>query len=182
MLRFLSTFTLAVCVGWWWFQPASVAAVDATGALSYPGYSVQPLERFELTGRVLSKQRYSHDREAELSPVDLAMGWGPMADPEVLAAFEISQRNRWYFWRTDNMPIPRRDIESHSANIHIIPASQQVADALDRVSEDEQLQLSGHLVEVRGDDGWRWRSSLSRTDTGDGSCEVLLLESIRPAS
>ena len=29
------------------------------------------------------------------------------------------------------------------------------------------------LVEVRGADGWTWRSSLSREDSGNGGCEVV---------
>jgi len=40
------------------------------------------------------------------------------------------------------------------------------------------IRVTGRLVDILGDDGWRWRSSRSRTDTGNGSCELLLLEHI----
>ena len=29
------------------------------------------------------------------------------------------------------------------------------------------------LVAAQGDDGWQWRSSLSREDSGDGACELI---------
>jgi hypothetical protein len=51
-----------------------------------------------------------------------------------------------------------------------------VDSALKSVSADDVVSLWGYLVEVRGDDGWKWRSSLSRHDTGGGSCEVVWVE------
>jgi hypothetical protein len=33
-------------------------------------------------------------------------------------------------------------------------------------------------VDISAEDGWRWRSSRSRTDTGNGACELILLERI----
>jgi hypothetical protein len=38
------------------------------------------------------------------------------------------------------------------------------------------VHLEGDLVRADGKDGWHWVSSLSRTDTGDGSCEVVWVE------
>jgi len=35
------------------------------------------------------------------------------------------------------------------------------------------------LVEVKAQDGWTWRSSLSREDTGNGACELMLVEEVR---
>ena len=45
-------------------------------AFSFKSYSITPLADFEITAKVLSKKRYKHGRESELSPVDLALGWG----------------------------------------------------------------------------------------------------------
>jgi hypothetical protein len=36
----------------------------------------------------------------------------------------------------------------------------------------------GYLVEVRGRDGFRWRSSLTREDTGNGACELVWVEKL----
>jgi hypothetical protein len=35
------------------------------------------------------------------------------------------------------------------------------------------------LVEADGRDGWKWRSSLTRDDTGDGACELMWVEWMR---
>jgi hypothetical protein len=40
------------------------------------------------------------------------------------------------------------------------------------------VSLSGYLVEINGANNWRWRSSLSRTDTGQGACEVFYVEAV----
>jgi hypothetical protein len=170
-----------VCIataGWWWWQHSGgvSATVTSEGGLAYPGYTIAPLEDFQIEARVLSRKEYRQDREAQLAPTDLALGWGPMAEDAVLADIDISQRNRWYFWRANELPIPAREISNHSANVHVIPASAAAAEALARVDVDDRIRLAGKLVEVRAEDGWRWRSSLSRTDTGGGSCELLWLE------
>jgi hypothetical protein len=60
-----------------------------------------------------------------------------------------------------------------SANMHIIPADGRVADALDAVREGDRVRIDGWLVNVEAGDGWRWRSSLSREDSGGGACEVV---------
>jgi hypothetical protein len=148
------------------------------GGLAYPGYEIAPLEDFSIEARVLSRRDYRHDREAELAPTDLALGWGPMADDAVLREIEISQGNRWYYWRAAELPIPQREISGHSANVHVIAGTRAAADALASIDADDRVRLEGKLVEVRAQDGWRWRSSLSRTDTGAGSCELLWLERI----
>jgi hypothetical protein len=173
---------ILLALGAAWVAWQHSGGVDATltdaGAFDYPGYRITPLEEFTLEARVLSRKDYRHDREAQLAPTDLALGWGPMATDAVLAEIDVSQGNRWYFWRASRLPIPERDINRHSANVHVIAASPEAAAILARVRRDDRVRLAGKLVEVRSDDGWRWRSSLSRTDTGAGSCELLWLEGL----
>jgi len=121
------------------------------------------------------------DRAAELSPVDFALGWGPMSYSKVLEAFSIQQRDRWYFWSAKRMPISAAAVISHSANMHMIPADPLVEKRLLAVKPGQILDLRGMLVQADGADGWHWVSSLSRTDTGDGSCEVVWVESVSAA-
>ena len=40
------------------------------------------------------------------------------------------------------------------------------------------IHLSGELVEATGPDIGTWRSSLSRTDDGNGACELVLVEEL----
>ena len=144
----------------------------------FKGYTLTPLARFELKAKVLSKENYTLGRESELSPSDLALGWGRMSDEDVVKKISISQSGRWYRWSTDSFPIPRREIETSSANMHIIPKDEMVESALGRIREGSIVSIRGNLVKVNAKDGWRWVSSLSRTDTGSGACEIIFAESI----
>jgi hypothetical protein len=147
--------------------------------LSKTGYRVTALQRFSLEARVLGTERYWFDRGAELAPVDLALGWGPMSDSAVLDQISISQSNRFHFWRVAQFPIPRHDIEVNSANMHMIPADSEVERTLKGLRVGEVVRVSGYLVEAVGDDGWRWRSSLTRADTGNGACELVWVEDLQ---
>ncbi|MGY6629453.1 MAG: hypothetical protein ACXIUL_00460 [Wenzhouxiangella sp.] len=130
---------------------------------------------FQLEARVLGRKNYRRDAGARLAPIDLALGWGAMARPEIIEQFNIRQRRRFYFWRADEYPIPRQEIIASSANMHLIPASPEVLDALKRVRQGDVVRLRGYLVNVDRNDGWRWRTSMVRTDSGDGACELFLV-------
>jgi hypothetical protein len=136
------------------------------------------LAEYRIRGRILSTEPYWFGRESELSPVDFAMGWGPMSDQSVLDDIKISQGRRWYYWKAKVLPLPRELLVASSANVHIIPANDEIADQLDLVQAGSIVQLQGYLVAVQTGEGWRWRSSLSRTDTGNGACEILWVEQI----
>ena len=141
-------------------------------------YTLRSLADFKIEARVLSKEGYSLDRESDLSPYDLALGWGPMSDQAVIDQMDIWQRNRWYYWETRKYPIPRLEIQKNSANMHIIPANDEIEDKLDKIVKGNIIEIEGSLVEVDADDGWHWKSSLSREDTGGGACEVVWAEKI----
>lgn len=144
----------------------------------FKGYRITPLASFEIEARVLSRERYHFGREAELSPIDLALGWGPMSAQEVLDQLKISQSHRYYRWQTSRLPLPPQVIATHSANMHIIPAADPIEDELMKIRKGHIVRLGGYLVQATAADGWRWRSSLSRKDTGDGACEVILVDRI----
>ena len=150
--------------------PASLLAIALDGA------TLQPLASFSIEARVLGREDYRLGREAAFSPTDLALGWGRMDEDAVLAALDISQASRWYRYRWQGAPpIPANEITRSSANMHMIPASDEVAAALNRIKRDDRVRIDGWLVQVDADDGWRWRSSLTRDDSGGGACELVYL-------
>lgn len=159
-------------------EPRQTDASEAR-AFEHNGYRIQPLADFVIKARVLGREDYSFDREAELAPMDLALGWGPMSDEAVLDRIDISQSGRWYRWHARQLPIARRDIERHSANMHLIPADGSVEDTLGDIRAGSLVELRGFLVEARADDGWHWRSSLTRDDTGARACELVFVERAR---
>lgn len=151
------------------------------GAVSFQkhGFRLRPLAAFELEARVLRTERYWGFGADRLSPVDVAMGWGRMSDEAVLDELEIDQYGRFYFWRYEGSPpIPRREIETSSANMHLIPATDEIESSLKKLRTGHIVKLRGYLVEARGDDGFVWRSSLSRADTGNHACELIWVEEV----
>lgn len=185
---------LAVWAGWWWWGSRPVARAagviapndpvqidfDTTQpSIVFKNATLHPLASFSLTARVLSREDYHFDAEAGLSPTDLALGWGRMSNTAVLRDFDISQGGRFYYWQVKSFPIPRREIETHSANMHMIPANALVAHELKRVRAGDIVTLDGLLVEADKPDGWRWHSSMTRTDTGAGACEVVYVQSLQ---
>lgn len=138
-------------------------------------FHVQPLAGFSLEARVLGRQDYRFERGAALAPTDLALGWGRMTDPAVYEPLEITQSGRWYRyrWDSDGPPIPLDEIVSSSANMHMVPANDTVARALANVRAGQMVRVQGWLIDVRDDEGWRWTSSLTRDDSGDGACELV---------
>ncbi len=138
------------------------------------GYQVNALADYRLHARVLGVTRYRYDAGAAIAPVDLALGWGAMSDWSVYGQLDIAQRGRYYLyhWGAQGPPIPAGEIITHSANNHIIPADEEVSRALGQVRLHDLIWMEGQLVEVHGPGGFRWRSSLTRTDTGGGACEL----------
>jgi hypothetical protein len=192
VIRWLAIVLIALGAWQWWgdreiqHAPGIVVAAapdqheiaSDTPRFQKNGYALTALARFTLTARVLGVERYYLDRGSDLVPVDLALGWGPMSDSRILSGISISQSARFYFWHVKEFPIPRRDIEIHSANMHLIPATPTVDKEIRRAHVGSIVRLSGYLVEARASDGWRWKSSLTREDTGAGACELIWVEQI----
>jgi hypothetical protein len=154
-------------------------AVGDLNRVSMDEYELTPRAVFEIRARVLSRKNYSWGSEADLSPVDLALGWGPMSDQAVLDRIEISQSSRWYFTRYDLPgPISDQEIIQNSGNMHMVPARKGISKKLEGVRVGDIVSLRGKLVDVDHPSGWYWRTSLRRDDTGGGSCEILYLEEV----
>ena len=185
--------------GWTWFWDRPLHPPDGVLAADDPrqtdvvhGEKVQ-VGRWTLTvradylitARVLSRESYHFDRLSDLIPEDLALGWGPMSDNRVLRKIDVSQSNRFYYWRAPaDSPISKDSIITHSANTHVIPRNSMIARQLSRLRPGQVVTLSGELVDVVRDDGVWIKTSLVRNDTGAGACEVLLVDEVTmpPAS
>ena len=142
-------------------------------------YQLTRRARFEIRARVLSKEPYHFRRDADLAPFDLALGWGVMSDQAVLDRIDISQGSRWYYTRYEfPPPVSDQQIISSSSNMHMIPANRSIERTLKKLREGDIILLHGYLVDADHDSGWYWRTSMSRTDTGGGACEIVYVESL----
>lgn len=163
--------------------PNEPLQVDADGApaIVLGRWTLTPRARYDITARILSRADYRFDPISDLAPLDLALGWGPLSDNRVLQAFKVSQGARFYSWRpvTESLPIELGEVTRSSANTHVIPADPAVAAKLDRLRLGGQVvHLLGLLVDGTRDDGMTIRTSLTRTDSGAGACEFLLVQQV----
>ncbi len=161
--------------------PAEPSQRDIAPAAPLPHgrWMLTPRASYDVTARILSREDYRFDAMADLVPEDLALGWGPMSDNLVLAHFDISQGVRFYSWQPRGpLPIARETVISHSANTHVIPADRAAAAQLARLRVGQVVHLTGVLVDAKRDDGAFIHTSLTRTDSGPGACEVLLVQSV----
>jgi len=147
-------------------------------SFSFKGQQITLLAEFDIEAKVLSREDYSYDEASALSPVDFALGWGKMSDDKVLEHLDISQSRRWYHWRADELPIPRREIQQSSANMHMVPATHKIESILDDVDEGDIVHIRGYLMRSDTTEGRYWVSSLTRDDTGGGACEIIFVQNI----
>jgi hypothetical protein len=143
------------------------------------GARLLPRARFQVEARVLGRERYYLDSLADLSPVDLALGWGPMSDEVVLDQLDISQGERFVFAiPRGRLPITRTLFQLTFSNFHVIPANAAIERELKSLRRGQVVQLQGLLVDVFLPSGEHWKSSLARTDYGAGACEIVFATSL----
>lgn len=148
--------------------------------LEKEGYTwkMSPRARYLITARVLHSQSYD-DWQALFAPVDVALGWGKVIDPSVDEEIEWRQEGRWYYYRRlDDDALPKNYIREHSANVHVVPATENIAAALLQLKTDDVVVMEGLLVDVEASTAGQiqqFRTSLTRLDEGDSSCEFFTL-------
>jgi len=156
--------------------------IERAEHFNFKHYQITPLARFVVKAKVLSKSNYRLGRESDLSPIDLALGWQKMSDESVLNKIVITQSNRWYHWHVQDFPISRNEIETQSANMHLIPSTNAVESMIEQVKQGEIIEMRGYLVRVDAKDGWHWQSSLTRNDIGAHACELVFVDSFNISS
>ena len=142
---------------------------------------------YDIEALVLHTKNYPEtDIGGKLAPKDLALGWGTVAAYNKAINFHWSQSNRWYYWSCDTysemepVSLPGMDaatsVSIQSANTHVIAADSSVKSVINRIRRGDHVHLKGYLVNITGlasgGKTFSWNSSISRTDSGNGACEV----------
>jgi hypothetical protein len=160
-------------------EPEQTNLAESVAPIEHGKFHLKPLAHFALDARVLHRKIYRWDRQSALAPVDLAVGWGPMSDQAVIDRLNITQSMRFFWYEYHQPPpIPKEEIVCHGTNLHIIPATAAIAAQCKSLRIGSLIHLGGELVEATGPDIGTWRSSLSRTDSGNGACELVLVEEL----
>lgn len=130
---------------------------------------------YSVTAKVISAERYYLDRHSNVSTMDVVIGWYNLSNEKILNQIEFSQSDRQYQWHAPTQVLTDKEIQTTSSNLHLIPANDEIAQQLKQLKIGHIIYLSGTLVDVHNPSGWSWKTSLTRTDTGKKSSEILYL-------
>lgn len=142
------------------------------------GLMLKPRALYIVRARVLSRETYSFDKLAELSPIDLALGWEKMSDPEIYNSINIWQNQRWYYYNLQKSNLLLDEVRNYSSNNHIIPANKNVERVMLSVKKGDIIKLKGMLVDLVFPNNVNFTTSLIRDDSGAGSCEIIYVTAV----
>ena len=145
---------------------------------------ISPVASYKIAGQVVSKRHYDNNFYAKLSPVDLALAWGPITTSKYFSEIDFYHSYRYYnFSYKSNVPLNLDDISRNSSNTHLIPANKKIDLVLKSIGLQEVIELEGYLVNVDAgspkDGYFSLTSSLTREDKGEGACEVMYVTKVR---
>lgn len=140
-----------------------------------PYYKIKPLAVYHIAGHVLGARSYEGEPSpnSQHSPVDFGLAWGKAATPGIYNLLNCSQDHRFLNYAPNGLD--ESDYKTFTANVHIVPETDELKEELMKVVIGDKVRLGGYLVKITSEDGWTWKSSTVRWDTGDGACEVLLV-------
>jgi len=167
--------------------PAEIAdpvqiLTDQPEVINYQGrdgsVSLVLLASYDIQAAVKSIHRYTSDYSTQVSTMDLVLAWGKLNQPAIDSQISYRQSNRWYYFQFNpECPVDSSYIQNHSANVHLIPADDNIRRQLNSLRKNDTVQMKGYLVAVNFAPG-EWRSSLSRQDSGGGACEIFYVTEI----
>ncbi len=135
------------------------------------------LADYAVEGVIKSKLKYS-DYPSRVAQYDVAIAWGNLNEKEIDKHIRYSQSGRWYYYNFDrDVSVSLSYIAEHSANVHLISKDQLVLKKIENLNKNDHIKLKGYLVNVKFDNGI-WSSSLTRTDTGNGACEIMYVTDV----
>ncbi len=145
-------------------------------------FTIVPVATYKISALVICMKYYRADEVDELTPVDLCVVWGQMAIPENIHYFTCTQRDRGCYLAAEESPLNDAYVDTHFTNIHVIPADDTILKTIKTLTVNQVVYLEGFLVNVYCRGASIWETSLTRRDTGDNSCEVLYVTTVKVGS
>ncbi|MBR6044174.1 MAG: hypothetical protein IKP47_00920 [Ruminococcus sp.] len=147
-------------------------------------------QKYEIEGLAVHTRRYFgfFSMADAISPMDVGLAWGKVAENNKSIDFgwdhndrqlviEPSQKDGYKIALIGGVDY----VTSHCSNNHLIPADFGVSHDIKKIRRGDHVRLKGYLVSVSGSrfgQEYAWDSSLSRTDTGNGACEVMYVTEV----
>ncbi len=148
--------------------------------------NINYLYEYDLKGKVVATYHYLPTKTAnKLSPVDMGIAWGYILNDENFDSIKWNETgSRYLTWYTKNTKWLNEigSIEGLYSNNHLIPSDKKIRKQIKKIKTGDYVELKGYLVNVywqtsAGD--YYWESSTTRTDTGDGACEVFYVTEVK---
>ena len=144
---------------------------------------------YKIKALAVSTKNYSGTSIPDLlAKKDVALAWGSVAENNEKVDFNWSQDGRWYKWMvTDGSQLSaaglsESDVNRHSANNHLIPADGEIKKEISKIRKGDIVEITGYLVSLKATkpegETYDWNSSLTRTDTGNGACELIYVTGV----
>lgn len=142
---------------------------------------------YSISAKVESAKAYD-DSISSAIPYDLLLSWGQMATSDVDSKLTWEQGNRQgsvsgALGGSNGANVSTSYVINHVSNNHLIPANDRIREALSTIRPGDLIKIDGRLVDVRlhTDDSrvLSVSSSKTRTDQGDGACEVIFVEHLK---
>ena len=142
-------------------------------------YSIVPIYEYEISGLVVSRNNTTgfgdiyHD-ENSFDTIDVCIIWGSNIQNTAFTIMEF-----WNVSWTCNWRYPRKIQFNHSeiSNNHLVTDSNIIRKNINNIKVGDQIRIKGKLVNYQqSDSNFIRKSSTTRTDTGNGACEVIFVE------
>ncbi|MCI5066118.1 hypothetical protein MRY87_10375 [bacterium] len=146
-------------------------------------YRVEPVRDYEIAGLVVSHNNISSITDAYHTSTsvdfrDLCVVWGQNAKKDLLDQMHFWSEP-WTCWtKPKTMDAQHRFFPDELSNNHLLSDDAEVRRTIEGARVGDQIRLRGYLINygIAGSGQIARRSSLVRTDTGNGACETIFVE------
>jgi hypothetical protein len=170
-------------------EPVQTAVKQAAFSTTRDGvvYTVQPLFEYDLVGLVVSKHDakswwdYLHrEWNDNLNIVDLCVIWGNNARSGAYADIAFSSGQFTCNFSTHSDAAYAVFDQTAISNNHLLTDQATLAKTMRAIRVGDQIHFRGHLAEYSHHHGMEFKRGTStvRTDTGNGACETVFVDSI----
>ena len=163
-------------------QTVTVSGLDYTAEIQYKA-------SYSIYGRVVAKKYYlPTSAKNKLSEYDLGLTWGMLSDPshDNDISYKHEQERRLTVRASQSLVAKlggSTGLTRSLSNNHLLHSNEDILKALRNVQLNDYIHIEGYLVYVNiyynnSSSYYVWNSSLSRTDSGDGGCEIIYVTNI----
>lgn len=144
------------------------------------------LATYEISGLVVKTDSYyGKDIYSQLAPKDVSMVWGFLLKEENLSKIHFSRIvDRFIMYNIKDSKWLEsvggmKKVSECISNNHLIPSDKNVEKLIKKIKQNEYVKIEGYLVSAKEIDGkFKATSSQSRTDDGNGACELIYVTNV----